>query len=185
MKRIILAIGCLALVGLLGITMADRSVDAQNTATPGASTASSNDKDTGREAYLDTLAEKLGVSAEQLQSAIDETNSELGVGGPREWRHGGDGDRWGFHRFEGRGHAGALLRWIDLAPAADFLGITEDELMTDMRSGTGFLEIAAEHGKTTDDIRAFLIQRATVAIDTFLQNAETAPGRVPAATPAA
>lgn len=185
MKRILLAVGSLALVALLGVTMVDRSVDAQNSATPtvpGASTADSGDKESRRDAYLAALAEKLGVSTEQLQTAIDETNEELGMGGLREWRRGGDGSRWDLPRFEERGHLGRTLRWIDLAPAADFLGITEDELRDELKSGKRLLEIAADHGKTIDDVRAFLIQQATVAIDDFLQDAEVAPATTPAAT---
>ncbi len=189
-KRTILTIASLALVALLGITMIGRSaVDAQNSATPAAGSTTETSQQTKRDAYLAALAEKLGVTAEDLQTAIDETNQELGTGGMMN-------DRGGSHRGGrehgrgsgmpgGNGHGGVMLRGVERAEAAAFLGISEDDLTTEMKSGKTFLQIASEHGKTTDDVRAFLIQQATAAIDAFLQDAETGPATVPAATPTA
>lgn len=195
LKRVFLAVGTLALVALLGVTMVDRAVGAQNTATPGASTApaaGASGKESKRDAYLAALAEKLGVTTEQLQTAIDETNQELGVGGMMNGRGGSNGAQRGEHsnrgnggRFEGKGRVGGMLRSVGRAEAASFLGVTEEDLTTELRSGKTFLEISAEHGKTTDDVRAFLIQQATAAIDALLQNAETAPAAVPDVTPTA
>lgn len=185
LKRVFLAIGTLALVALLGVTMVDRTVGAQDTATPGASTAPATDttgKESNREAYLAALAEKLGVTTEQLQTAIDETNQELGTGGMMNGRGDSNGGQRGEHgnrgnadHAEGKGRVGGMLRGIDRAEAASFLGVTEEELTTELQSGKTFLEISSEHGKTTDDVRAFLIQQATAAIDAALQQIETAP----------
>lgn len=192
MKRVHLIIGSLALVALLGITMVSRSVEAQDTAppeTPGASSVLTDDKESARDTYLATLAENLGVTTEQLETALSETSDELDIGGWMQGRIGsrdshrdGFGSRRGAGHFFGRGHIGSILRNIDLTPAADFLGITEDQLIDELRDGNRFIEIAAEHGKTSDDVRAFLIQRATVAIDEYLQNAEASPATDSAAT---
>jgi hypothetical protein len=180
-KRILLAIGSLALVALLGVTMVGRSgVEAQSEATPdtsgtpavGGSTAS-EDKESAKDAYLATLAEKLGVTTEELQTAIEETNDELGVSGMMP---GGNGPGRDMHRGGGSGHgpscggSSSFLRGIDLAGAATFLGITEDQLKTELEDTT-FLEIAEAQGKTTEEVRAFLIEQATVAIDERLQEA--------------
>lgn len=180
MKRILLTIGSLALVAMLGATMIGRSpVDAQNPATP-ASGASGATLQPKRDAWLATLAENLGITTDQLQTAIEQTNQELGMGGMMTGR----GDREG-HRGSGRsGEHGAMsgiMRGKNAAAAATFLGMTEDELRTELQSGKTFLDVAADHGRTTDEVRAFLMQQAAVAIDTYLQNAEAGPAATPAA----
>lgn len=198
MKRMFLAIGSLTLVALLGITLIGRSgVVAQSpdtAATPAA--GSSSDSNTTWESmndtYLATLAEKLGVTTEQLQTAIDETNAELGIdgsfGGGMGWHgeshHGGMyGGRGAGGPANMPGKTGGMLRGIDLAEAATFLGVTEDELKTELRT-SAFLQIAENHGKTIDDVRAFLIQQATEQIDERLQEAGTAPASDSATEPA-
>jgi hypothetical protein len=208
-----LAIGSLALVALLGVTLIGRSgAGAQDTATPdtsgtpaaGSSSDSEPTRDAMKDTYLATLAEKLGITPEQLQTAIDETNTELGIDGafgalgmdgPRGGHRGGnDGSGWGGpngadieegeqHDGNHSGKSGSMLRGIDIAEAATFLGITEDELKTDLKTAA-FLDIAQSHGKTIDDVRAFLIQQATADIDERLQEAETAPASESATEPA-
>ncbi len=193
MKRIVLAVGSLALVALLGVTMIGRSgVGAQDAGLLGTPAAgSSSDSDTTREsmkdAYLAALAEKLGVTTEQLQTAIDETNTELGVetgsgamGGQRDSHRGGRDDNGSGN---GPGRGGNMFRGVDLAAAATFLGITEDELKTELKT-SAFLKVAEAHGKTIDDVRAFLIEQATEEIDARLQAAETAPASDSATEPA-
>ena len=199
MKRILLAIGSLALAALLGITMIGRSgVVAQDTATPDTAgtpaAGSSSDADTTKESmkdtYLATLAGKLGVTTEQLQTAIEETNEELdvdgwfggGMGGQRDSHRGGNQTGGAPANLPGKS-GGSMLRGIDIAQAATFLGITEDELKTELRT-SAFLEIAENHGKTIDDVRAFLILQATADIDERLQEAETAPASNSATEPA-
>jgi len=61
-----------------------------------------------------------------------------------------------------------VLEHIDLTDGAAFLGITEDELRAELQSGKTPIEIAEEHGKTQDEIRAFLVQQATERIDARL-----------------
>ena len=201
MKRILLAFGSLALVAMLGISLVSTGVDAQDAATPGAgdSTAtegqSTENKESKKDAYLAALAANLGVTSEELEAAIDATNTELGfegrisIGGSHQGGSGSSGD---FNRPSGGNGPGGLggnnggfiLRSIDSTAAAAFLGITEDELKTELENGS-FLEIAETHGKTIDDIRAFLIQQATDLIDERLQAASDAPAGSDSADPAA
>jgi hypothetical protein len=176
-KRIFLAIGSLALVAMLGISLMSAGTAAQDPATPeaGESTATET-KESAKGAYLVALAANLGVTTEELQAAIDATNTELGseggfMGGM------GDGHRGGRDESRGgmRGPGGSsFLRGIESADAATFLGITEDELKTELDSSS-FLEIAEAYGKTTEEVRAFLIQQATEQIDERLQAASEAP----------
>ncbi len=185
MKRVLLTLGSLALVAMLGLTMLGWSpVDAQNSATPATGAAGANQQPK-RDAYIAALAEKLGVTTDQLQTAIDQTNQELGMGGMMTGRrdsHRGDHEgRRGSGRSDEHGAMSGIMRGKNAAAAATFLGMTEDELQTEFQSGKTFLEIAAAQGKTTDDVRAFLMQQAAVAIDTYLQNAEAGPAATPAA----
>lgn len=188
MKRVYLAIGSLALVALLGIAMVGRSaVDAQTPSPSGTPIAGDNSQGSGqsmKETWLATLASKLGVTTEQLQTAIDETNQELGTGGMM--RGGMDGGRHS-HRGEsgrdhmGNGEHGHGMMAANLAAAATFLGITEDQLRTELRGST-FVKVAIAHGKTLADVRAFMIQQATADIDARLQEAESDESATPGAT---
>ncbi len=186
MKRILLTIGSLALVAVLGVTMIGWSaVDAQNSTTPGAGAAGGGNKQANHEAGLAALAEKLGVTTEQLQTAMDETRQELGMGGMMNQRggaHQGDHENGRVSGHSGgNGSMSGTMRGNNAAAAATFLGITEDQLRTEMESGQTFLEVAAAHGKTTDEVRAFMTQQAAGAVDSYLQNAEAGPATTPAA----
>src|SRR5215212_2917400 len=75
MKWIHVAIGSLGLVALLGITVLANTALAQN-GTPAGTADITSKKDT----FLTTLAGKLGVSTDSLQSAIEQTTDELGYG---------------------------------------------------------------------------------------------------------
>jgi hypothetical protein len=133
-NRIFLAIGSLALVALLGVTIAGLpGAEAQTEATPDTSgtpavggSTTNEGKESMRDAYLAALAEKLGVTTEELQTAIEETNDELGVSGMMPG--GGHRDAPGGNRpgRGGPGHGSLVLRSTDLTDVAAFLGITED-----------------------------------------------------------
>ena len=74
-------------------------------------------------------------------------------------------------RIQGRidAHRERVLGRADLTQAASFLGVTEDDLTTELQNGKTFIEVARDHGKTDDQIRTFLIERATETIDERLQ----------------
>jgi hypothetical protein len=164
MKRTLLAIGSLGLVALVGFTMIGSVVDAQTTTPSSASDTSTSKKDQ----FLSTLAGKLGVSTGTLQTAIEQTTDELGFGPGRfaERIRERIRDRIDIHRER-------VLDRRDLTQAAAFLGISEDQLRTELQNGKTFVAVARAHGKTNDQIRAFLIERATTAIDDRIQDATT------------
>ncbi len=161
MKRILAAAGSLGLVALLGITVVSHTVGAQTATPAGTATESTSKKDQ----FLSTLAGKLGVSTDTLQTAIEQTTDDLGFGPGRFAERLRE-------RIQGRvqQHRDRLLDHMDLSQGAAFIGITEDQLKTELENGDGFIAIAREHGKTDDQIRAFLIQRATEKIDERLQS---------------
>ena len=181
MNRYLKSIGGVGLVALLGVTMVSGVVDAQNNGTPGAGTSVSGEKTSKRDQFLTTLADNLGVSVESLQTAFGQTVDEVGFGpGPFGGRFRGMiQDRIDERRER-------IIEHIDLSDGAAFLGITEDELRAELQSGKSPLEIAEEHGKTQDEIRAFLIEQATEQIDARLAEAgETTDGTDTTASPGA
>ena len=163
MNRYLKSIGGVGLVALLGVTMVSGVVDAQTNGTPGAGTTVTGERTSKRDQFLSTLAGNLGVSVETLQGAFQQTVDEVGFGG----RFGGMIQ----DRIDDRRER--IIENIDLTDGAAFLGITEDELRAELQSGKSPLEIAEEHGKTQDEIRAFLIQQATERIDARLDGETT------------
>lgn len=206
MKRISLALGSLALAVMLGVSLIGGGVGAQDAATPEAGKSTTTDtqttetKESAKDAYLAALAANLGITAEELEAAIDATNTELDVdghfslgggssrdggSGPSNDSHrpsgGNNGGRGGNENGRGGNHGGSsVLRGVDMTDAATFLGISEDELRTEL-DGSTFLAVALARGKTNDDVRAFLIQQATEQIDERLQAAADAAASAEAA----
>jgi len=179
MNRYLKSFGGVGLVALLGVTMVTGVVDAQTNGTPGAETSVTGEKTSKRDQFLSTLAGNLGISVETLQTGFQQTVDEVGFGpGPFGGKfRGAIQDRIDERREW-------VLQRIDLSEGAAFLGITEDELRAELQSGKSPLVIAEEHGKTQDEIRAFLIQQATEHIDARLAGAgETVDRTENTATP--
>lgn len=180
MHRHLKSIAGVGLVALLGVTMVGGVVDAQTNATPGADTSVTGETTSKRDRFLSTLAGNLGVSVDELQSAFQKTADEVGFGpGPFGGRFKGlIQERIGDRRER-------ILERIDLSDGAAFLGITEDELRAELQSGKSPIEVAAEHGKSQDEIRAFMIQHASARIDAFLAASDEHPDDPVTASPAA
>ncbi len=164
------------LVALLGVSLVSGVVNAQSDVTPRTGAIETPSK---RDQFLETLAGNLGVSVETLQTAYQQTVDEVGfrpgpfgriVRGAIKGRHD-ERREW-------------MLEHVDLSDGAAFLGITEDELRAELEGGKTALEIANEHGKTFEEIRAFLIQQATERIDQRLQAASDAPASAEVSEPA-
>jgi hypothetical protein len=73
-----------------------------------------------------------------------------------------DGLRGGPNGEGGFGHRGRL---VDLAVAADALGVTEDELRTELEGGSSIADIATEKGVDLQTVIAALVADATADID--------------------
>ena len=56
------------------------------------------------------------------------------------------------------------------AQIATFLGITQDQLRTELQSGKTLAAIATEHGKTEDALMQFIVEKEKAALDTALKN---------------
>ncbi len=147
----------------------------------GAAVASNDDFEAKRDAFIANVAERLGVSTEALEDAlkgarIDEVDEALADGritqeqadaakqriesgegpgfGPRGFGHHG----LGHHGF---GHAGGM----GLDAAADYLGLTVDELRSELHGGKSLATIAGEQGKSVDGLKDALVKDATAKLD--------------------
>jgi hypothetical protein len=121
------------------------------------------DRQQREQAFIAAVAAKLGIPAEQLQQAMDQTRTELGMpergpGGPR----GGPG------RGEGRMGGG-------LDAAAQALGVTVDQLRQELAGGQTLTQVAQAHNVDPSTVANALKQAANAHIDQ-----EAAAGRIPA-----
>jgi hypothetical protein len=140
-----------------------------------------------RDAYIAKLAANLGVDVQKLKDAIQTTNLQVldekvadgsipqdqadtlrskiesgdgfffGIGG-----HGGPGER-GRGGPGGPGMGGPGMG-IDQAGLATFLGIDEATLRTDLQTKS-LATVASENGKTADQLKAFLTDSITTALN--------------------
>ena len=183
MKRLGVVIGGGLVVVALGLSLIGGNVFAQSSS----SSTATNDAEM-RQAYLDAVADELGVSTADLEAAM--TAGELAVvdqmsANARERVLNGEGifprdGRPGVRiqsRIQDRFEIRMGLRdGSGLADLATFLGITENDLKADLQSGDTLVEIAAANGKSVDELRTFLIQQATDRIDQRLQETSTDTG---------
>ena len=113
------------------------------------------------QAFIDRVAQKLGVPSDKLKTAIEEARKELGMdkGGPGKER--GDHPRgFGFR--------------VDLHVAAQAIGITDGQLRQEL-PGKSLTQVAQAHSKNPADVATALKNAANAQID----KAVTA-GRIPA-----
>jgi hypothetical protein len=61
---------------------------------------------------------------------------------------------------------------LDRAAHAACLGITEDELMTELRGGSTLVQIGEAHGKTRADPEAFLVEQCAAKVTEILDAQE-------------
>ncbi len=152
----------------------------------------------GYQDFINDLAAQLGLPAEQVDAAVKATlkarvderaeriKQQIDAGNFPGLFDGGH--RLGRHHPHAKGRLPGVLR-VDgrdlVRDVADFLGMTPSDLLSEWRQGSSLAQIAEAHGKSRDDLRAFLLSRAEDRIDALLD--ATAPGAAvtPVATPAA
>jgi uncharacterized protein YidB (DUF937 family) len=153
---------------------AGRGFDSADTVAPQAADASS---------YISQLAKNLGVDEAKLKSAIGKTNGAVldqAVADGKLTKDAADelranlqaGNSFftgapGAHRPIAGGPGGTFhIGPLDLrASAATFLGLSADQLTTELKAGKSLAEVAQAHGKTRDQLKAYLTTQQTAAID--------------------
>ena len=171
MNRFLAAGGLL--VGLVIGAFAIAAVGAQeDTPTPAPSTEESID--TPRDNYKEKLAENLGVSVEDLEAAIKQTNLDLidealangdideeraaelrdrvENGEPLFPHHGGPGGHHGPGRFPG-------IHWI-AESAKEILGLEDGDIREAYADGKSLADLAEEKGVSVEDFKSQLLDAA-------------------------
>jgi hypothetical protein len=129
----------------------------------GAAIASSNDnsRSTESKAVIDDAAKQLGIPSEKLSAALKkalEDRVDAAVAAGRITKEQGDALKQRIESDEypiiggpgrGFGHFGFFGR---LDAAADYIGISEETLRSELSSGKTLAQIAQDHGKTADGL---------------------------------
>lgn len=160
-KRVLLA-GVAALVlggGALGVAAA------QSTPAPPPQAAGPGVPRPARQEFVETLAAKLGVSVDTLRQALEQTRQEVG---PRH--HGFPGPHMRKH-----GQQMAKAAKIEHAAAAQYLGMTPEELRGELRTGKSLAQVAIQKGKSVQGLVDALAAKAFERIDRAV-----AEGKLPA-----
>jgi ElaB/YqjD/DUF883 family membrane-anchored ribosome-binding protein len=118
-----------------------------------ATTPSGQQTPSAYQRFIEALAKRLNISTQNLESAITQARSDAGL--PAN----GQGFPGGFERGRGRGGFG-----LDLNAAATAIGITPDQLRTELQ-GKSLAQVAQAHGKTANDVATALKNAANQRID--------------------
>jgi hypothetical protein len=141
-----------------------------------------------RKAIIDDAAEQLGVEPSELSAALKQAlknrvdaaveagrlTEEQGAAlkeridsGETPLLYGG----FGGHRHWGHGpFGGPFAHFPSFESAASYLGLTEEELRSELADGKSLGEIAKEQGKTVDGLVQALVDAATERIDQAVED---------------
>lgn len=141
-------------------------------------TGSSKTPQERRDAYIASVAKHAGVTADTLKTAMkaaatEQVDAALAAGeitkeqadaAKQRIESGALGPFGGFggHRGMGPGigHDGGFL-----APAADYLGLTQAELRTQLAAGTSLADVAKAKGKSVDGLTQAIVAAKTAKLD--------------------
>ncbi len=126
------------------------------------------------QAVLNDAAKELGISPTKLSDALKKALSDrvdAAVAAGRLTQAAGDALKQrinsddfplfgGFHR--GFGHFGFIGK---LSAAADYLGVTEAQLRSELESGKSLAQVAQAHGKSVDGLVDVLVAAAKEHLD--------------------
>jgi hypothetical protein len=111
----------------------------------------------GSQAFLDALAKRLNITSANLEQAITGARTDAGLPPGGGFGPGGPGGH-------GRGGPGSRGFGGDLTAAAQAIGITADQLRTEL-PGKSLAQVAQAHGKSANDVAAALKTAANQRID--------------------
>jgi len=151
-----------AVLVLAGSAVGIAAAQTAPTATPGAA----GQARPGYQAFLDALAKRLNISSANLTTAIGQARTDVGLPATGGFPGGGHGEG---------GPGGRGGRSADLTAAAQAIGITADQLRTEL-PGKSLAQVAQAHGKTANDVATALKNAANTRIDQ-----EVAAGKLTAA----
>ncbi len=125
--------------------------------------------------FLAKVAEKLGVSEDELKTAIDEARDETideAVDEGRLTEEQGERLREGNFFFRGL-HGGIWRAHFDVMKnAADVLGMTRADLMEQLADGNSLAELAEAQGMSVDDFKAALLDKIKAQLDEMVSDGD-------------
>jgi transposase-like protein len=142
-RRVLVAACAVVVLGGLAVGVAA----AQATPTP------SGQAQQGYQAFVDALARRLGVTSANLQQAISQARTDVGL----------PANGQGFPFGPGGGHGGPR-GGADLTTAAQAIGISADQLRQEL-PGKSLAQVAQAHGKNPTDVSNALKNAAHQRID--------------------
>jgi polyhydroxyalkanoate synthesis regulator phasin len=146
----------------------------------GAVMAQSGGSSSGTPTFLDRVAQKLGIDTPKLQDAVksaahDEIDARVASGELTQQQADrlkqkidqSNGDELvPFGRGFERGMKEHMGAGVNAQALADFLGVSTDELRTELRADNATLaSVAQAHGKSRDDLKAFIKDSAKRKLD--------------------
>lgn len=175
-----------ALVGGGGAALATTSSGSKAT-THKTTSATRSSRTADRDAFLTSVAKRLGVTKEKLTAAVkaaqlERVDADLAAGritaeqakAARTAIESGNGPGFGGSR---PGHGGpGDHRGAGLDAAASYLGLTAAQLRTELESGKSLAEVVKSQGKTVAGLKAAMLADAKAHLD-----AEVTAGRITAA----
>ncbi len=154
MKRLVMIAAAVAVLALGVLTI-------------GGAAADEDDGPLG--SFLAKVADKLGVSEDELQTAIDEASTETldeGVAEGLLTERQAERLQEGNFPFRGRpGHMPGHGPGHVMDAAAEALGMTQDELMEQLRDGASLAEVAEAQGMSVDDFKTALLDQVKAQLD--------------------
>jgi hypothetical protein len=147
----------------------------------GAAIAASGEASPSPQSFFDAVAKHLGISSQRLEdatkaAAVDQVDAALAQGritkeqadALKQRIESGDYPPFfgpafgpGFERF----HRGPPVFGEKLSAAADYLGLTEAELRTQLSSGRTLADIAKARGKSVDGLEQAILDDAKATLD--------------------
>jgi hypothetical protein len=175
-------------IGATGLAVLAGTGGAYAATQSGPTTAKPPDPNGEQQAFLDDLAKRLNVTPDKLNEAIKGAASDridAAVAAGKMTKEQGDAFKKMLDRANGlpllalgRGgralgpHGPGLLRpgfgfgpGKSLSSAATFLGLSDADLLTQLRAGKSLADIAKDKGKTTADLKAAMKTAITSELD--------------------
>ncbi len=118
--------------------------------------------------FLGRVAEKLGISEEEFETAIDEARTELideAVAEGRLTEEQAERARESDFRFRARFRGAGGHRGYVIEAAAQVLGTPQDELKDELKGGNLLADIVEAQGMTVDDFKVELLNQLQALLD--------------------
>jgi uncharacterized protein YidB (DUF937 family) len=134
-----------------------------------------------RDDFLDRLATELGVSREQLDTALQNVSNDLvdealadgritedEAARIRDAIANGKVPFFGIHPF--RHHGGGHFPPVHFGNVAEFLGVEPADIASALEDGQSLAQIAEANGKSRDELKTFLLDQVNEFVDQALEN---------------